>query len=139
ALRLWPHLGSAHLGDHDIEDLFNGLCDLRLVGAVVHPEGVLAFGDQRIALLGDDGPDDHGAGVHQPSLPFRVSSACSETTSEAAPITSATLIAPTSATVTRAMLRKLFSAPVSSAASTTRVGRLAPHFSSAWAATLVEG
>ena len=37
------------------------------------------------------------------------------------------------------MLRKLFSAPVSSPPNTIRVERFAPHFSSASAALLVEG
>ena len=139
ALRLRPHLRGAHLGHADAEDLFDRSGDLGLVGAVVDPERVLAFGDQRVALLRDDRADDDVARVHQPSLSFSVSSAFSESTSEAAPITSATPIAPTSATVTRAMLRKLLSAPVSSASRTTSVGRFAPHFSSACAAALVDG
>ena len=99
-----------------LEDLFDRARDLGLVGAVVDPEGVLALGDQRVALLGDDRADDHGARVHQPSLSFELARARSRrATSEAAPITSATPIAPTSATWTRGMLRKLLTAPVSSA------------------------
>ena len=40
---------------------------------------------------------------------------------------------------TSGMLRKLFTAPISSGSRTTSVGRLAPHFSSASAARLVAG
>ena len=60
-------------------------------------------------------------------------------TTAAAPITSATPAAPTSSTWVRGKLRKLFIAPVSSAVRTTRIGFLAPHLASAWAAVLVEG
>src|SRR5262249_5436475 len=116
-----------------------GACHLGLVGPVVDPERVLALGDQRVALLRDDGADDHGARVHQESLSFSCSSAFSEITSEAAPITSATPIPLTSATRARSRVRKLLAAPVSSASRTISEGPFAPHFSSAWAASLVEG
>ncbi len=79
------------------------------------------------------------ASISPPLAPSSFSSASSERTSEAAPITSATPIAPTSATWTRWMLRKLFSAPVSSPSITISVERFAPHFSRASAALLVEG
>ena len=46
----------------------DGLGDLGLVGAVVDPEGVLALGDQRVALLRDHRADEDVARVHQPSL-----------------------------------------------------------------------
>src|SRR5262249_25257280 len=139
ALGLRPDLGGPHRDDIDAEDLFDGVRDLGLVRPMVDPEGVLALTDQRVALLRDDGADQHGSRVHQESLSFSFSSAPSESTREAAPITSATPIAPTSTTVTLSMLRKLFRAPVSSASRTTRVGRVASHLASAWAAALVDG
>ena len=52
------------------------------------------------------------ASISRADLSFSFSSGALGETSEAAPITSATPIAPNSATVTRAMLRKLFRAPI---------------------------
>src|SRR4029077_17225814 len=103
ALRLRAHLGGAHLRHLDPEDLVHRLRDLGLVGAVVDPEGVLALGDQRVALLRDHRADEDRAGVHQaaassvlllaPRRSSSVFSAVSEMTIAAAPITSATPVA----------------------------------------------
>src|SRR5262249_23680750 len=100
ALRLRPHPRDPHLGHGDLEDLFDRTGHLGLGGPVIDPERVLALGDQRVALLRDDRPDDHRARVHQASLSRSLSIAASEITSEAAPMTSATPISPASATCT---------------------------------------
>src|SRR5262249_7350689 len=118
-LGLRVHLRGANSADLDLEDLLDRLGDLQLVCAIVHPEGVLALGHQGIALLGDDRLDDHLARVHQesPSTSPRFArgfpsdgrslarlassfSACSDTSSEVAPMTSATPAAFAWATVT---------------------------------------
>src|SRR5262249_39116670 len=87
----------------------------------------------------DDGPDDHLARIHQEALPLSCSRAASVTTSEVAPITSATPAASASATVTPVMFLKLFATFSSSEAITTSVGPSAPHFRSASAACWVAG
>src|SRR6201999_1649685 len=69
----------------------------------------------------------------------RTFNALSEMTIDAAPITSATPVAPTSSTVMRGMLRKLFITVVSSAVRIRTVGLLAPHLAIAPAAVLVDG
>src|SRR5262245_52459771 len=65
ALRLRAHFGGADPGDADPEDLFDRLRDLGLVGAIIDPEGVLALGDQGVALLRDHRADEDRARVPQ--------------------------------------------------------------------------
>src|SRR3954451_19739268 len=66
ALRLRGHRGGADLEDLDVgEQLFDGLLDLGLVRVRVDPERVLACRREHVGLLGDDGPDEHLAGVHR--------------------------------------------------------------------------
>src|SRR5262249_27166741 len=142
ALRLRVHLCRANRAHVHLEDLLNRLRDLQLVRTVVDPERVLALGHQGIALLGDDRLDDHLARVHhlppcfslaspglardEPldgrSLARLVSSfiASSDTTSDPAPMTSATPAAFAWATATPSMFRKLFAAASSSEPITTR-------------------
>src|SRR5687768_2664685 len=50
-LRLRLHLEDVHVLDVDLEELLDGLANLRLVRVLVHLEGVLAVGDQAVALL----------------------------------------------------------------------------------------
>src|SRR3954470_15608195 len=63
-LRLRLHAHRAHLEHAHAEDLLDRLADLGLVRAVVHAERVLVGREQRVALLGHDRADDHGACVH---------------------------------------------------------------------------
>src|SRR3954454_432062 len=66
ALRLRGHRGGADLDHLDVrEELLDGLLDLRLVRVRVDPERVLAGRREHVGLLGDDGPDEHLAGVHR--------------------------------------------------------------------------
>src|SRR3954452_4715851 len=64
ALRLGLHPRRAHAAHADAEDVLDRLAHLSLVGALVHAERVLVGRQQRIALLRDDGPDDHLARDH---------------------------------------------------------------------------
>ena len=48
------HLDDVHGLDVDLEELLDGLADLRLVRVAVHAERVLAVADQAVALLGHD-------------------------------------------------------------------------------------
>src|SRR5204863_2901807 len=138
-LRLRLHLRSANRAHLDVEDLLDGVCDLKLVRPLVHPERVLALPHQGVALLRDHGPDDHLARLHQTARPLSSSRAASEITSDVAPMTSATPAALARATVTPGMLRKLFATVSSSEPITTRVGLSAPHLRRASAAFLVAG
>src|SRR3954454_9452020 len=66
ALRLRGHRGGADLDHLDVrEELLDGLLDLGLVRVRVDPERVLAGRREHVGLLGDDGPDEHLAGVHR--------------------------------------------------------------------------
>src|SRR3954447_19115355 len=66
ALRLRGHRGGADLDHLDVrEELLDGLLDLRRVRVRVDPERVLAGRREHVGLLGDDGPDEHLAGVHR--------------------------------------------------------------------------
>src|SRR4051812_42592155 len=64
-LGLGLHGHRADLDHVDLEELLDGLADLRLVGAGVHPERVLVRRREDVALLADDRADDDLAGVHQ--------------------------------------------------------------------------
>src|SRR5919109_14361 len=68
-LRLRLHLEDVDGLDLHVEELFDGLPDLRLVRPRVHAKRVLVVLDQAVALLGDDRRDDDLAGVHQRSPP----------------------------------------------------------------------
>src|SRR3954470_2706216 len=65
ALGLGRHRGGAALEHGDAEQLLDRLLALRLVRVRVHAERGLADRRERVGLLGDDGADDHLAGVHQ--------------------------------------------------------------------------
>src|SRR3954469_24524347 len=101
ALRLRLDAHRAHLEHAHAEDLLDGLADLRLVRVVVDAERVFVRREQRVALLGDDRADDHGAGVHAVAasrfvpaglraIVVRYSTAAGESTRRCAPMMSAT-------------------------------------------------
>src|SRR5215210_7020506 len=70
ALGLRGHRGGADLEDPDVgEQALDGLLDLGLVRVRVDPERVLAGRREHVGLLGDDGPDEHLAGVHRYASP----------------------------------------------------------------------
>src|SRR4051794_19388370 len=94
-------------------------------------ERVLVGGREHVALLADDRADDHLTGVHQAASclvlagvvvtrAVSASSASWESTSDDAPITSATPTAEAGSTDTRARLRNESAARSWSSASTTR-------------------
>src|SRR6185312_4696736 len=90
ALRLGLHPRRAHAVHADAEDVLDRLAHLSLVRALVDAERVLVCRVERVALLGDDRPDDHLARVHVwAAFSVRRASAASETTIRACPITSA--------------------------------------------------
>src|SRR5215210_7487115 len=127
ALRLGLHPRRAHAVHADTEDVLDGLAHLSLVRPLVDAERVLVGGEERVALLGDDRPDDHLARVHSDAAfsvfwaAFSVSraSAASDTTIRACPITSATPTASACMTVTSRRLRNDFTAVSSPSVSTT--------------------
>src|SRR3954451_9341433 len=122
ALRLGLDPRRANAIHADAEDVLDRLAHLSLVGPLVHAERVLVGRQQRIALLRDDGPDDHLARVHFDAA-FSVSraSAASDTTIRAWPITSAMPTASACMTLTSRRLRNDFTAVSSPSVSTTRM------------------
>src|SRR4051794_12467030 len=130
----------AHPFHTDAEDVLDRLADLGLVGALVDAERVLVGRQQRIALLGDHGPEDHLARVHAvTAIAVRRSRAGSETTRRAAPTTSAIPERSTWSTSTSGMLRNERAAVSSPSASTTSTLPSPPSLSRALTAALVEG
>src|SRR3954469_9553028 len=83
----------AHLDDADVEQLLDGLADLRLVRLGMHAERVLVGGGEDVALLADDRADDHLRGLHQAASPLArvvsASSASCEASTALAPTMSA--------------------------------------------------
>ena len=133
ALGLGPDADRADIDHVDVEESFDGLADLGVVGVGVDAEGVLVHGREDVALLGDDWPDDHlgvsisrllggGGSSGGPGERPERSSACSERTG-GCPSRSATPTSASLSTATRARLRKDRAASASSAASATSVGR----------------
>src|SRR3954449_12601637 len=120
ALRLGLHPRRAHAVDADAEDVLDRLAHLSLVRTLVDAERVLVGREERVALLGDDRPDDHLARVHFCAA-FSVSRAraASDTTSRAWPITSATPTSSACMTLTSRRLRNDFTAVSSPSVSTT--------------------
>src|SRR5882672_3921068 len=62
-LGLGLHLDDRDVQDLDVEELLDGLADLRLVRILVHLERVAVLRDLAVALLGDHGRDQHFAGM----------------------------------------------------------------------------
>src|SRR5205085_2100596 len=91
ALRLRLHLDDVHALHLDLEELLDGLADLRLVRILVDAEGVLVLRDLLVALLGDDRADQDLARMQaHEALPCTASSAAWLTSSERAQTTCAT-------------------------------------------------
>src|SRR5262249_38605340 len=150
-------LGDVDREHADLEQLLDGLSDLRLVRVGVNLERVLLLLDQAVALLGDDRRDDHLAGgeAHDDSssaasagvplaspAPARASSPASaacETSSERAHTTAATSSSDGAITATFSRLRNERPRFSSSSETTTTSGRSLPHASTRAAAVLVEG
>ena len=68
ALRLGLHLDDRDVQDLDVEELLDGLADLRLVRILVDLERVAVLRDLAVALLGDHGCDQHLAGMKAHAL-----------------------------------------------------------------------
>src|SRR5271154_731966 len=130
------HAQRPHLDDMDVEQRLDRLAHVRLVRVGVHAEGVAVGRREHVALLGDDGTDEHLGVLHQAfSSPVdrgpavrAVSnvSAGSDTSTDAAPSRSVTPTFSATSTATRAMFRKESAAADSSATSTTSVGLVWP-------------
>src|SRR5215210_4026195 len=82
-LRLRRHLHDVDRQHFDVEELLDGLPDLRLVRVFVDAERVLAVLDQAVALLGDDRREQDLVRMqaHAPALLWTISSAASLTSS----------------------------------------------------------
>ena len=118
------HLDDVHADDLDVEELLDGLADLRLVRVLVHLERVAVLDDLVVALLADDGRDQDLAGMeaHDAALPCTSGSAASLTTSERAQTTCATSSSAGTVTSTRGRLRNDLISVSSSSVATTTVG-----------------
>src|SRR5215208_2947408 len=106
----------------DVEELLDGLANLRLVRGRMHLERVLAVLDQAVALLGDDRREQHLVRMeaHEDALLSTSSRAASVTSSERAQTTCATSSSDGTVTSTRSTLRNdLISASSPSSATTT--------------------
>src|SRR5215208_6499489 len=106
----------------DVEELLDGLANLRLVRGRMHLERVLAVLDQAVALLGDDRREQHLVRMeaHEDALLSTGSRAASVTSSERAQTTCATSSSDGTVTSTRSTLRNdLISASSPSSATTT--------------------
>src|SRR5262249_3883933 len=106
-LRLRLHRNDVDLENADVEELLDGLPDLRLVRVRMDLERVLALVDHRVALLAHDGCEQDLAGVHQAALPWTSGSADSLTSSARAQTTAATSSSAGVVTTTRSTFRKL--------------------------------
>src|SRR6187200_1639152 len=148
ALRLRLDLHDVDRCDLDLEELLDGLANLRLVRVLVHLERVLAVGDERVALLRDDRREEdlvrmqsHSAAsspLPTPARPRTSGSAASEMTSERAHTSDATSSSAGVTTRTFSRLRKDLMRSSSSSVTTTSVGR-SPKPASTSAACFVEG
>src|SRR5919202_2661443 len=109
--------------DLHVEELLDRLADLRLVRLRVHAEGVLAVGDQRVALLAHDRREEHLVRMEaHVALPCTSGSAASVTRSERAHTTAATSSSLGEATTTRSRLRNDFATASCSGSATTTAG-----------------
>src|SRR5687767_4342473 len=141
ALGLRLHLHDVHGHDLDVEEILDGLPDLRLVRARVHAEGVLVVLDQAVALLGDDRGEDDLARIeaHLDATSCTRSRAPSVASSERAQTIAPTSSSDGSTTRARSRLRKLLTSVSSSGSATTRSGDSAPQACRSSAAAFVEG
>src|SRR5690348_3981665 len=139
-LRLGRHLDDVHAEDRDLEELFDGLADLRLVRVLVHLERVAVLCDLVVALLAHHGLDQDLRGVEtHEALPCTSGSAASVTTSERAHTTCATSSSAGTVTSTLGRLRNDLISVSSSSAATMTVGASWPQPCKSSAACFVEG
>src|SRR3954454_10629988 len=138
ALRLRRNRDHVDARDLDAEERLDGLAHLRLVGILVHLEGVLAVGKTGVALLGDDRSDEYVSGVHD-AFPSTSWSAASLTSTERAQTIGATSSSDGTVTSTRSRLRKDLIRPTSSSCAMTTSGVSLPHCSTSALACLVDG
>src|SRR5215211_1394467 len=130
-----PDAGHAHA-----EDVLDRLAHLRLVRPLVHAERVLVGPEQGVALLRDDGPDDHLARVHfATAFSLRRPSAASDTMSRPLPTMSAIPTSSTCRTATSARLRNDLAQVSSPSPSTTSTLPSPSKPAIVAAAALVEG
>src|SRR5579875_2638444 len=129
-LRLRLHLDDVDADDLDVEELLDGLADLRLVRVLVHLERVAVLRDLLVALLRDHGTDQHLARMkahRAPAFPCTSGSAASLTTSDRAHTTCATSSSAGTVTSTRSRLRNDLISASSSSVATISVGACAPQ------------
>src|SRR4029453_691401 len=142
ALRLRAHLDHVHALDVDVEQLLDGLPDLRLVRIRVDAERVAVVGlDLLVALLGDHRSEEDFVGMqtHELTLPCTSSSAPSLTRSERAQTSAETSTSDGVTTCTPWRLRNDLAITSSSSATTRTSGRSFPQASRKAAALFVEG
>src|SRR5205085_2357731 len=94
---------------------------------IVHAERVLAVLCENESLLGHHRADDHLARLHHDALATSSPIAASDTSSDAAPITSATPASATGMGEAPAMLRNDFPAAASLSERRTSVGAVPPQ------------
>src|SRR3990170_1552182 len=134
------HLEDVHVLDVDLEELLDGLAHLRLVRVLVHPEGVLAVGDQAVALLRDDRSEQHFVRVEaHVALPCTSGSAASVISRLLPQITVATSSSDGTVTSVRGRLRKDLISVSSSSVATRTSGVSLPHDSTRPLACFVDG
>src|SRR4029079_2967956 len=105
-LRLRLHLDDVHALDLDVEELLDGLADLRLVRLRVHAERVLVVLDQAVALLGDHRGDEDLARIEAHwAISLTLSRAASVASTEFAHTSAPTSSSDGSRTRTRSRLR----------------------------------
>src|SRR5829696_8043497 len=140
-LRLRPDLDDVDGLHLHVEELLNGLPDLRLVGVRMHAKGVLPVLDQAVALLGDDRREQNLVRMEAHAAPLlsSASRADSVTSRERAQTIAATSISAGVMTRTRSRFRKDLISVSSSSLTTTSTGACLPHASSRPTACFVEG
>src|SRR5688572_25943065 len=141
ALRLRPHLEDVDADHLDVEELLDGLADLRLVRPRVDLEGVLVVLDEAVALLRDDRGENDLAGVeaHLDIASCTCSSASSVARTARAQTSAPTSSSDGSRTSARSRLRKLLITFSSSGSATTSSGYFGSQARTSSAADFVDG
>src|SRR5262249_54849112 len=140
-LRLRLHLGDVHAQHRDVEELLDGLADLRLVRVRVDAKrvGVVPL-DLRVALLRHDRGEQHFVGMQaHEALPCTASSASCVTRTERAQTSAATSSSEGVTTTARSRLRNDLLTFCSSSPATTTSGSSLPHEPSSSTALRVDG
>src|SRR4029450_3297367 len=127
-LRLRLHLEDVHALDLHVEQLLDGLADLRLVRVRMVSERVLVVVDLRVRFLGHDRREQNLVRMQaHDALPCTASSAASLTSSERAQTTAETWSSDGVVTTTRWRFRKDFRTFSSSSFATTTTGASLPQ------------